>query len=92
MKTIKPFRYIPELDCFVVTQQFAELADRLGLTEWSPVVFLGRLFARDNDFGEHWFDNWSEREELAEKTKEFGIENNTELLIIVPQKFSDGLD
>ena len=41
---------------FVGTDEYRHLADRLGLTEWNPVVWIGRLFALDNDYAEHWFD------------------------------------
>jgi hypothetical protein len=59
MPTVRVFTYIDQLDAFVVTDQYRDLADRLGLTEWNPVVSIGRLFTLDNDYGEHWFDNWS---------------------------------
>jgi hypothetical protein len=91
MPTIRVFKYIEELDAFVVTKEFAELSDRLGLTEWNYVVWIGRLFILDNDYGEHWFDNWDERESLANKAKEFSIEEN-DLLIIVPEFFANGKD
>lgn len=91
MQTIKPFRYIPELDCFVVTPEFSVVIGKLGLMEWSSVVWMGRLFARDNDFGEHWFDNWDERSALELKAADLGIDSDT-LMIIVPQRFSDGTD
>jgi hypothetical protein len=61
--TIKVFRYLEELDAFVVTPEYDEIARTLGLWEWSPVVWIGRLFILDNDYGEHWFDNWDLREE-----------------------------
>ena len=53
---INVFDYIPELDCFVVRDEFARLMDRLRLTEWTPVVWICRLLALDNDFGEHIFE------------------------------------
>lgn len=91
MTVIKVFDYIEELDAFKVTKEFAELNDYLGLTEWNPVVWIGRLFILDNDYGEHWFDNWDEREEIADKAKRLGIDEN-ELLIIVPERFENGKD
>jgi len=91
MSNIRVFKYIEELDAFVVTKEFAELSDRLGLSEWNHVVWIGRLFLLDNDYGEHWFDNWNERERLAEKAKEFSIEEN-DLLIVVPERFANGKD
>jgi hypothetical protein len=45
----------------------------------------------DNDFGEHWFDNWDLREERAAKAKAMGIAEE-ELLIIDPHRFQDGRD
>ncbi len=62
MKSLKIFRYLAELDCFVVTEEYRRLADYLGLTEWHPAVWIGRLLILDNDYGEHWFDNWDLRE------------------------------
>lgn len=91
MTTIRVFKYIEELDAFVVTKEFAELSDQLGLTEWNHVVWIGRLFILDNDYGEHWFDNWDERESLADRAKEFFIEEN-DLLLIVPEFFANGKD
>lgn len=88
---IKVFDYIEELDAFLVTEEFTALADYLGLTEWHPTVWIGRLFCMDNDFGEHWFDNWDARDGLAERTKAFGIDPD-ELMVIVPERFQDGSD
>jgi hypothetical protein len=62
--SLKIFEYIESLDCFVVSTKYHQIADNLGLSEWSPVVWIGRLFLLDNDFGEHWFDNWDLREQL----------------------------
>lgn len=42
MKTLMIFRYIEELDCFVVTDEYKRVADYLGLTEWRPAVRIGR--------------------------------------------------
>jgi len=93
MKTIKPFKYVDELDCFIINDEFANLAARLGLQEWSSVVWLGRYFALDNDYGEHWFDNWDEREVITKKAKQLGLPYADEdLLIIVPKRFSNGYD
>lgn len=91
MKPLRIFRYHPELDAFTVAPKYAALADELGLTEWSPVVWIGRLFTLDADFGEHWFDNWEEREALAPRARELGFDEN-ELLIIVPSRFASGVD
>ncbi|MBX2822569.1 MAG: hypothetical protein KTR29_22925 [Rhodothermaceae bacterium] len=57
MKTIRIFRYIESIDSFVVTDEYRDLAESMGLTEWHPAVWIGRLFMLDNDYGEHWFDN-----------------------------------
>jgi len=93
---IKVFDYMPELDCFVVRPEFKSLMERLGISEWTPVVWLGRLFIMDNDYGEHWFDNWDEREEVLKRAKELGKEQlipygfeGDELMIVVPDKFVD---
>jgi hypothetical protein len=50
------------------------------------VVWIGRLFTLDNDYGEHWFDNWDEREEKASDAHALGIEPE-ELLIVNPERF-----
>jgi hypothetical protein len=61
------------------------------LSEWTPVVWLGRLFCLDNDFGEHWFDNWDLREQQAAPAKAAEIPKD-DLLIIDPDRFKDGAD
>jgi hypothetical protein len=45
----------------------------------------------DNDFGEHWFDNWEEREALKPKADALGIDI-ADLMVVVPGRFSDGRD
>jgi hypothetical protein len=91
MPTVRVFAYIAQLDAFVVTDQYRTLADRLGLTEWHPVVWIGRLFTLDNDYGEHWFDNWDEREALADAARQLGIASE-ELMIIVPDRLKNDTD
>lgn len=57
MKAITIFRCLNELDCLVVSEEYERVADQLGLTEWSPVVWrpegTRRLFTLDDDDGEH---------------------------------------
>jgi len=91
MPTVQVFTYIDQLDAFVVTDQYRDLADRLGLTEWHPVVWIGRLFTLDNDYGEHWFDNWDEREAWADAARKLGIASD-ELMIIVPDRLKNDAD
>lgn len=91
MPTIKVFQYVEELDAFLVTPQFAMLSDRLGLTEWTPVTWIGRLFFLDNDYGEHWFDNGDEREALKARAAELGIDDFN-LMIITPWRYQNGKD
>ena len=88
---VKVFQYLPKLEAFLCTPEYKDIANTLNLTEWTPVVWIGRLFYMDNDFGEHWHDNWDEREKLQEKAKSLGIDSN-ELLIIAPDRFKDGKD
>ncbi len=88
-KQVKVFDYIPELDAFQPTKEYAEIATGLGLVEWTPVVWIGRLFTLDNDYGEHWFDNWDERHALREKARKLGYEADC-LYIVVPSRFKDG--
>lgn len=88
---VKIFDYIPELDCFTETKEYREIAERIGLGEWTWVNWIGRLFAMDNDYGEHWFDNWDEREAISDKAEGLGYESDF-LLIISPNAFKDGKD
>ncbi|MBI3821225.1 MAG: hypothetical protein HY289_00930 [Planctomycetes bacterium] len=80
---IRIFKYLPDVDAFVVTDEYRVIADSLGLTEWHPAVWIGRLFILDNDLGEHWFDNWDEREKR-------GL--SEEYFVINPTRFKDGRD
>jgi hypothetical protein len=89
--TLRVFDYIEDLDCFVVNERYRQIADELGLSEWNPVVWIGRLFILDNDYGEHWFDNWDLRDELAAEAEKRGIAYE-ELLIINPDRFKNGDD
>lgn len=81
--SVRIFRYIAADDAFVVADEYREIADALGLTEWHPAVWIGRLFILDNDVGEHWFDNWDLRAER-------GLSDDH--LIIDPDRFQDGRD
>lgn len=84
---IRVFDYIAELDAFVTTRRFAEIADALGLSEWTPVVWIGRLFHRDQDDGEHWHDNWNEREAISARARKAGYDPDR-LLIVSPDKMA----
>jgi hypothetical protein len=88
---VKVFRYLSELDAFDVTDEYRELAGLLGLTEWNPVVWIGRLFLMDNDMGEHWFDNWDLRDARRELAVRHGYDPDL-LLIVDPERFQDGRD
>lgn len=88
---MRVFRYIETLDAFVVTAEFAAICDRLGLSEWHPAVWVGRLFLQDNDYGEHWFDNWDEREALEARARELGIDSHN-LMVVRADRFADGVD
>lgn len=89
--SIRILRYIPEVDAFIVDAEYAKLAALLGLDEWSPVVWIGRLFTMDNDVGEHWFDNWDARDERRLQAEALGL-NADQLLIVDPERFQDGRD
>jgi hypothetical protein len=91
MRTVRVFQYIDRLDAFVVTDEYRYLADQLGLMEWHPVVWIGRLFALDNDYGEHWFDNWEERAALEDDAQKLGIASD-QLMIVVPDRFKNDAD
>ncbi|WP_013325782.1 hypothetical protein [Gloeothece verrucosa] len=90
-RTVKIFNYIEELDAFTVTSEYQKIANTLGLNEWNPVVWIGRYFLLDNDFGEHWFDNWELRAEKAEKAAVLGLDS-IDLFIIDPERFQNGRD
>ena len=86
------FDYIDFADCFVVNKEFERVNWLIGLNEWHAVVWLGRAFISNNDFGEHWFDNWDERDKLFEKHKnqflEIGIEDEGELMILLADRMA----
>jgi len=88
---IRIFEYLPELECFVVNPDYKKIADFLGLTEWNEVVWIGRFFSMDNDYGEHWFDNWDLRGPLEAKAAELGLDI-TELFILHPDRFKNDHD
>ena len=88
---IKIFKYHDELNCFVVDPEYKKIADLLGLTEWNEVVWIGRYFTLDNDYGEHWFDNWDLREPLEDKAAKIGLDS-TELFILDPDRFKNDVD
>jgi hypothetical protein len=88
---IKVFKYIDEIDAFVVNPDFKVLTDDLGLTEWNEVVWIGRYFMLDNDYGEHWFDNWDKRDEREIKAKELNIFYDS-ILVIDPERFKNNTD
>lgn len=90
-KTLPIFDYIEELDCFVVNGAYRRVADELGLSERHPAVWIGRLFILDNDYGEHWFDNWDLRERLQPAAERLGI-GYEELMVIDPERFQNGAD
>lgn len=91
MKRIRVFRFLAALDAFEPTEEYRAIAEDLGLVEWHPVVWIGRLFCMDNDFGEHWLDNWDAREEKKEAAGALGI-SVEDLLVIDPERFQDGQD
>lgn len=45
----------------------------------------------DNDYGEHWFDNWDLREQLETKAEKLGIPYE-ELMILDPSRFKNEVD
>ena len=44
---IKIFAYVEPMDGFIINDTYRMLADEFGLTEWNPVVWIGRLFLLD---------------------------------------------
>lgn len=88
---VKVFKYIEELDCFIINSDYKKIVDFIGLTEWHEAVWIGRYFLLDNDFGEHWFDNWDLRDSIENKAKLFGF-NYEDLLVIDPSRFKNDRD
>lgn len=98
---MKVFKYIEELDCFVVRKEFVNAIEKFGLSEWTPVVWICRYLTLDDDSGEHLFDNWDERKKVVKLAKEKGIDIKANgwdeekigdsgqfAIIINPKKFS----
>jgi hypothetical protein len=88
---IKIFEYLEELDCFVISSHYKSLAGTLGLTEWHEAVWIGRYFTLDNDYGEHWFDNWDLRSKIEKEIDLLGIDPS-DILIVDPDRFNNGQD
>lgn len=91
MARVRVFQHLPDLDAFVAAPLYRELAEDLGFAEWNHVVWIGRLFRLDNDVGEHWFDNWDEREQLEAAARQAG-RDSFHLLILKAKAFVDGTD
>jgi hypothetical protein len=90
---MRVFNYLESVDAFLVSDEYKAVAQELGLTKWNPVVWIGRLFLLDNDYGEHWFDNWDERDEAEARANELGVVVDPhELMIVVPWRFQNGKD
>jgi hypothetical protein len=79
------------LDCFIVAPKYKLIADSLGLSEWNEVVWIGRYFTLDNDYGEYWFDNWEQRDAIEVKALQLGI-NHHDLLVLDPDRFKNNYD
>ena len=88
---IKIFNYLENLDCFTINPDYKRIAHTLGLAEWNDVVWIGRFFLLDNDYGEHWFDNWDLREELEPKASELGLDTS-ELFVLDADRFKNDKD
>lgn len=88
---LRIFRYLENLDCFTIDPEYKIIADKLGLTEWNEVAWIGRYFALDNDYGEHWFDNWELREKIEDETKKLGFDS-AQIFVIDPERFKNAID
>lgn len=86
---IKIFEYVEQMDGFITSTTYQTLADELGLTEWNPVVWIGRLFLMDNDSGEHWFDNWDIRESRRDQGNRLGYDVDM-MFFLDPTRFQNG--
>ncbi len=87
----KVFKYIEELDCFIAEPAYKRIANKLGVNEWNEVVWLGRYFTLDNDYGEHWFDNWDLREKIESQISGLQVDS-AEVFIIDPDRFKNEKD
>lgn len=76
---------------FSVTQEYASIATKLSLFEWSPIIWIGRLICLDNDYGEHIFDNWNERDALLMACPNIKL-HETEIFIVSPDRLKNGKD
>ena len=85
------FRYLPEVDAFELTPEYAEFTKLLDMDAWWSVAWIGRLFSLDNDVGEHWLDGWGLREQRSELAARHGRDAET-LLILDPRRLADGAD
>lgn len=81
--------YIEEGDFFVEHPRFKALSDQLGLTEWHSLTWIGQLMSLDNNFGEDWFDNDKERDDLKAVASALGYDAD-DIMIVKPQRFMDG--
>ncbi len=88
---LKIFKYLDDFDFFVVEPSYKAIAKELGLTEWNEVVWIGRFFTLDNDYGEHWFDNWELRDKNDKSIRKLGLDH-AEVFIIDPDRFQNGSD
>jgi hypothetical protein len=88
---VKVFDYLEQIDCFVITCRYKYIATILGLNEWHESVWIGRYFALDNDYGEHWFDNWDLRDKISYITDSLGLDPS-DIFIVDPDKFMNGMD
>ena len=100
-KQIKVFNYIEELDCFLIDYGFKKICKYrqgmpclyLNIGEWHSAVWLCRLLCLDNDYGEHLFDNWDERDNFVHQINSLNLDIDAEeLMIVVPKNFIDNKD
>ncbi|HIH11881.1 TPA: hypothetical protein HA241_06845 [Candidatus Woesearchaeota archaeon] len=71
--SVQVFSYVPALHAFVVNDNYKNISDRLGLEEWNPVVWLGRYFCLDNDYGEHWMNCDERRDQIMSEIRRLGL-------------------
>ena len=88
---LKIFEYLEHIDCFIVSSQYKSIAQILGLSEWHEAVWIGRYFTLDNDYGEHWFDNWDLRSKIEKETDLLGIDSS-DIFIVDPDRFKNDKD
>jgi hypothetical protein len=89
---MKVFVFHPQLQAFTYSPEYKNLAILLELG-WEARAWMGRLFAMDNDFGEHWLDSDEFVEDIRDAAEALGLDPDVVVLMRVdPRRMVDGSD